>query len=113
MVNGNLFRQYAYRTPFHNVDTITIAGIVNVSRISFQVVLSPGNPAPGSGPQPLCGTCCVGPKVSASLLPRWLWEHTSGSPVLSFLCYCLCLEPPLSLLVPVPLVTVTFYPHSA
>ncbi|OWK17461.1 hypothetical protein Celaphus_00013598, partial [Cervus elaphus hippelaphus] len=61
MVNGNLFMQYAYCTPFHNVDTITIAGIVNVSTISFQVVLSPANPAPGSGPQPLCGTCCVDP----------------------------------------------------
>ena len=72
MVNRNLFRQYAYCMPFSNVDTITIAGIVNVSRISFQVVPPPGNPAPGSGPQPLCGTCCVDPKVSASLLSRWL-----------------------------------------
>ena len=80
MVNGNLFTQYAHCMPLHSVDTITVAGLVNVSKISFHVRLSPGNPAPGSGPQPLCGTCCVDPKVSASLLSRWLWGHTSGFP---------------------------------
>ncbi|DAA19101.1 TPA: galectin-14-like [Bos taurus] len=36
MVNGNLFTQYAHCMPLHSVNTITVAGLVNVSKISFQ-----------------------------------------------------------------------------
>ena len=51
----------------------------------------------GVGPRPLCGSCCVNPKVPASLVSRCFWVHTSGCPSLSFLCHCLCLGHPLSL----------------
>ncbi|XP_055435635.1 galectin-9-like [Bubalus kerabau] len=37
MVNGNLFTQYAHCMPLHSVDTITVAGLVNVSKISFHL----------------------------------------------------------------------------
>ena len=93
MVNKNLFTQYAHRVPFHRVNAICVTGAVQLSYISFQVRLSTRHPPPGAGcrarsivPRP----CCVGPKLPASLLSRWLWGHTSGSPVLS-LCRCLCL----------------------
>ncbi|XP_043818757.1 galectin-9 isoform X2 [Dromiciops gliroides] len=36
MVNGNHFLQYQHRIPLHQVDTISIDGIVKVSYINFQ-----------------------------------------------------------------------------
>ncbi|XP_027717418.1 galectin-9-like isoform X2 [Vombatus ursinus] len=36
IVNGNYFIQYQHRIPFHQVDTIAIEGIVQVSYINFQ-----------------------------------------------------------------------------
>lgn len=31
----------------------------------------------GVGPRPLCGSCCVNPKVPASLISRWFWVPQS------------------------------------
>uniref|UniRef100_A0A4X2KPY8 Galectin n=1 Tax=Vombatus ursinus TaxID=29139 RepID=A0A4X2KPY8_VOMUR len=43
IVNGNYFIQYQHRIPFHQVDTIAIEGIVQVSYINFQTqMLFPG-----------------------------------------------------------------------
>ena len=35
----------------------------------------------GVGPRPLCGSCCVSPKVPASLVSRWFWAHILSAPV--------------------------------
>ncbi|XP_051849170.1 galectin-9B-like isoform X4 [Antechinus flavipes] len=48
LVNGNYFVQYPHRIPFHEVDTITIEGIVQVSSINFQPPDYAWPPAPST-----------------------------------------------------------------
>ncbi|XP_051848314.1 galectin-9-like isoform X2 [Antechinus flavipes] len=48
LVNGNYFVQYLHRIPFHEVDTITIEGIVQVSYINFQPPDYAWPPAPST-----------------------------------------------------------------
>jgi len=69
---------------------------------------SPWLRAPASVWALLCGPKGVSQSPFQMALGTHLWL-----PVLSSLRRCFCLGPPLSLLVPMPLVSVTFYPHSA